>query len=95
MRPSLPTWQLTFHGPELINPARAGTIIIRKLEKAGLSPAFSKFGFGPISDGSNYLVVVVTDALDVPADWPASAGRFAQAEKPNAATQATMRTIRI
>jgi hypothetical protein len=35
MRPSLPTWQLTFHGPELINSARAGTVIIRKLEKAG------------------------------------------------------------
>jgi hypothetical protein len=35
MRPSLPTWQLTLHGPELINPARAGTVIIRKLEKAG------------------------------------------------------------
>jgi hypothetical protein len=27
--------------------------------------------------------------------WPASAGRFIQAEKPNAAAQATMRTIRI
>jgi hypothetical protein len=51
MRPSLPTWQLTFHGPELINPARAETVIVRKLEKAGQSPAFSKFGFGLISDG--------------------------------------------
>ena len=51
MRPSLPTWQLTFHGPELINPARAGTVIVRKLEKAGQSPAFSNFWFGPISDG--------------------------------------------
>jgi hypothetical protein len=28
-------------------------------------------------------------------DWPASAGRFAQAEKPNAAAQATMMTMRI
>jgi hypothetical protein len=35
MWPSLPTWQLTFHGSELINPARAGTVIIRKPEKAG------------------------------------------------------------
>jgi hypothetical protein len=95
MRPPLPTWQLTFHGPELINPACAGTIIVRKLEKAGQSPAFSSFWFRPISDGVNYSVVVVTDAVDVPADWPASAGRFAQAEKPNAATQAMMRTIRI
>ena len=51
MRPSLPTWQLTFHGSELINPARDGTVIVRKLEKAGRSPAFSSFWFGPISDG--------------------------------------------
>jgi hypothetical protein len=43
----------------------------------------------------NYSVVLVTDAADVPADWPASAGRFAQAEKTNAAAQATMRMIRI
>jgi hypothetical protein len=47
-----------------------------------------------VSDGANYFVVVA-DVVGVPVDWPASAGRFAQAEKPNAAAQATMRTIRI
>ena len=43
----------------------------------------------------SYSVVLVIDAADVPVDWPASAGRFAQAEKTNAAAQATMRTILI
>lgn len=55
MRPPLPTWQLTFHGPELINPARAGTVIVRKLEKAGQSPALCNFWFRPISDGVKLL----------------------------------------
>lgn len=64
------------------------------MEKAGQSPAFSQFGVRTVSDGANYFVVV-TDVIGVPVDWPASAGRFAQAEKPNAAAQATMRTIRI
>ena len=53
-----------------------------------------QFGVRTVSDGANYFVVV-TDVVGVPVDWPASAGRFAQAEKPNAAAQATMRTIRI
>jgi hypothetical protein len=47
-----------------------------------------------VSDGANYSVVVI-EVVGVPADWPASAGRFAQAEKPNAAAHATTRTIRI
>jgi hypothetical protein len=47
-----------------------------------------------VSDGANYSAVVA-DVVGVLADWPASAGRFAQAEKPNAAAHATMRTIRI
>ena len=47
-----------------------------------------------MSDGINYFVVVA-DVVGVPTDWPASAGRFAQAEKPNAAAHATMRMIRI
>ena len=81
-----------FHGPELINPDRAGTVIVRKLEKAGQNPAIC--AVGTVSDGANYSVAV-TDVVGGPADWPASAGRFAQAEKPNAAAQATMRTIRI
>ena len=41
-RPS-PTWQLMFHGPELINPDLAGTVIVRKLEKAGQNPALCQF----------------------------------------------------
>jgi hypothetical protein len=93
-RPS-PTWQLTFHGPELKNPARAGTVIVRKWKRPGKARPFANSVFRPSRTASNYSVVVVTDAVDVPADWPASAGRFAQAEKPNAAAQATMRTIRI
>lgn len=32
-----------FHGPELINPDRAGTVIVRKLEKAGQNPAICQF----------------------------------------------------
>jgi hypothetical protein len=55
MRPPLPTWQLTFHGPEPINPARAGTVIVRKLEKAGQSPAICQFGVWTISDGVKLL----------------------------------------
>ena len=61
---------------------------------AGQSPALFQFGVRTVLDGANYFVVV-TDVVGVPVDWPASAGRFAQAEKPNAAAQATMRTIRI
>jgi hypothetical protein len=83
-----------FHGPELINPDRAGTVIVRKLEMAGQTRPFANFAVGTVSDGANYSVAV-TDVVGGPADWPASAGRFAQAEKPNAAAQATMRTIRI
>jgi len=64
-------------------------------EKAGQSPAICQFEIRTLSDRVNYSVVAVTDAVGVPADWPASAGRFAQAEKTNAAAQATMRTIRI
>jgi len=47
-----------------------------------------------VSDGANYSVVVV-DVVGVPTDWPASLGKFAQAEKPNAAAHATMKTFRI
>jgi hypothetical protein len=64
------------------------------MEKAEQGPAICQFGVGTVSNGANYFVVV-TDTVDAPVDWPASAGRFAQAEKPNAAAQATMRTIRI
>ena len=32
-----------FHGPELINPDLAGTVIVRKLEKAGQNPAICQF----------------------------------------------------
>jgi hypothetical protein len=64
------------------------------MEKAGQGPAVCQFGVGTVSDGANYSVVVI-DAVDGPVDWPASAGRFAQAEKPNATAQATMRTMRI
>jgi hypothetical protein len=64
------------------------------MEKAGQSPAICQIEVRTVSDGANYSVVVVTDAVGVP-DCPASAGRFAQAENANAAAQATMRTIRI
>jgi len=64
-----------------------------KWKRPGVGPAFCQLGFEPSRTVSNYSVVVVT--VDVPTVWPASAGRFAQAEKPNAAAQATMRTIRI
>jgi len=96
VRPSFAERELTLHGGCSINRVRAGTTIPRSLQGKGRAkPGLFQFGVRTVSDGANYFVVV-TDVVGVPVDWPAaSAGRFAQAEKPNAATQATMRTIRI
>ena len=96
VRPSFAERELTLHGGCSINRVRAGRPSLGPCkEKAGQSPALFQFGVRTVSDGANYFVVV-TDVVGVPVDWPAaSAGRFAQAEKPNAAAQATMRTIRI
>ena len=92
----LPGRQLTFHGRDWINPARAGTAMLRPARKRpGSARPFANSSFEPFRTVLNYFVVVVTDAVGTPPDWPASAGRLAQAEKPNAAAQATMSTIRI
>jgi hypothetical protein len=95
VRPSFAERELTLHGGCSINRVRAGTTIPWSLQGKGRA----KPGLIPIR-GQNRLgrrnyFVVVTDVVGVPVDWPASAGRFAQAEKPNAAAQATMRTVRI
>jgi len=94
VRPSFAERQLTFHGGCSINRARAGATTAPSCKERPGKPRPFAFGVGTVSDGANYSVVV-TDVVGVPADWPASAGRFAQAEKPNAAAHATMRTIRI
>jgi hypothetical protein len=94
MRPSFAERQLTFHGGCSINRARAGTTVPPSCkERPGTARPFA-IKLRAVSDGANYSVVAA-DMVGVPADWPASAGRFAQAEKPNAAAHATMRTIRI
>jgi hypothetical protein len=93
VRPSFAERELTLHGGCSINRVRAGTTIPRSLQGKGRAkPGLFQFDVRMVP---NYSVVLVTDAADVPADWPASAGRFAQAEKTNAAAQATMRMIRI
>jgi hypothetical protein len=94
MRPSFAERQLTFHGGCSINRARAGTTGPPSCkERPGTARPFA-IQLRTVSNGANYSVVAA-DMVGVPADWPASAGRFAQAEKPNAAAHATMRTIRI
>ncbi|MFY9685149.1 MAG: hypothetical protein WAJ88_05065 [Pseudolabrys sp.] len=93
LRPA-PGRQLTLHGRDLINLAPGRPFPLK--EKAGQTEPghFANSRFEPLGTASNYSVAV-TDAAGVLADWPASAGRFAQAEKTNAAAQATIRTIRI
>ena len=94
VRPSFAERQLTFHGGCSIDRVRAGTIIPPScMERPGRARPFAIRGWNRV--GRRPYFVVVADVSGVPGDWRASAGRFAQAEKPNAAAHATMRTIRI
>jgi hypothetical protein len=86
--------QLTLDGRGPRNRVRTGTTILRSYRNGRARPGHLPIGDETVSKGANYSVAV-TEVIGVPADWPASAGRLAQAEKPNAAAQATMRTIRI
>ena len=94
VRPSFAERQLTFHGGCSINRARVGTMAPHPGRKGRAKPGLLPFVVRTLSDGTNYSVVVA-DVVGLPTDWPASAGRFAQAEKPNAAAHATTTTIRL